>query len=163
MNYISKSKKKVIEGQLRVRELSEYLDRLKLPKKVWICEDASGINVKLEYDPSSNQLVGNVLPLDPTTGMPVSFSFLARSAEEIQKHSKGTLSTLVYMVLALPLMPNVPPFVLQVYGTNNKFLSGDIKHRWNYTVQELKKYIQFSIDNNFQQYSINFYCFSEVA
>lgn len=140
VGYISKSKSKIIEGQLRVQELSEYLERLKMPKKIWICEDASGINAKVEYDPSSDQLVGNVLPLNSTTGMPISFSFLARSAEDIEKHAKAPLSTLVYVVLALPLMPNVPPFVLQIYGTNNKFTSADVKQRWNHTVGALQKY-----------------------
>lgn len=129
VSYISKSKERIIEGQLRVHKLVEYLERLKLPKKVWICEDASGIIANVKYDPSSNQLVGNVLPLDSTTGMPVSFSFLAKSAEEIREHSTKPLSTLVYMVLTLPLMPNLPPFVLQVYGTGNKFSAEDVKHR----------------------------------
>lgn len=130
----------MIEGQLRVEGLVEYLERLNLPKKVWICEDATGINATIDYDPTSNQLVGRVLPLDAKTGMPISFSFLARSEEEMRKNSSGATSSLVYVVLALPLMPKVPPYILQVYGTDNKFSSKDIKHRWKYTVRELEKY-----------------------
>lgn len=139
MSYISNTKSKVIEGKLRVKELFNYLEQLKIPKKVWICEDATGIIAKVEYDPSSNQLVGIVLPLNVGTGMPVSFSYLARTAEEIQKHAKESLSTLVYMVLALPLMPNIPPFVLQVYGTNNRFTADNVRKRLDYTVRELQK------------------------
>lgn len=144
VSYISKGKDRIIEGNLRVKELSNYLERLKLPKKVWICEDASGINAKVEYDPTSEQLVGNVLPLNSRTGIPESSIFLTRSAEEIRQNAQAPLSTLVYMVLALPLMPNVPPFVLQIYGTDNKFTSNDIKHRWDYTVRELHKYVLIS-------------------
>lgn len=138
--YISDNKSKVIEGQLRIEGLVEYLERLNLPRKIWICEDATGINGTIEYDSSSNQLVGKVLPLDANTGMPVSFSFLARSADEILKNSSGTTSSLVYVVLALPLMPKIPPYILQIYSTDNKFTSQDIKHRWKYICEELKKY-----------------------
>lgn len=140
MNYIAQNKSKIIEGQLRAQELLDYLKRLNLPLKVWICEDASGINAKIEYDPKSDQLVGIVLPFSLTTGMPISYTFMARSAEDIQKYTKEPLSTLVYVVLALPLMPNVPPFVLQVYGTNNTFTALNVKQRWIHTTTELEKY-----------------------
>lgn len=140
MNYIAQSKSKIIEGELRTQELLNYLTRLKLPLKVWICEDASGINTKIEYDSKSGQLVGIVLPFNSKTGMPMPFTFMAKSAEDIQKHVKHPLSTLVCIVLASPLMPNVSPFVLQVFGTNNIFTALDVKQRWNYTTAELKKY-----------------------
>lgn len=108
--------------------------------RVWLCEDGTGINAKIEYHPSTNQLVGIVLPIDPNTGMPVQFSFLANTAEDIESHSKKKMSTTVYVVLAQPLKPNVPPFILTVFGTDNKFTSKNVKHRLEHIKQELKKY-----------------------
>lgn len=141
MNYISQSKCKIIEGKLRCQELLNYLTELNLELEVWLCEDATGISGKVEYHSLTDQLVGIVLPLNSQTGMPQPFTFMARSVEDMQKYSKEPLSTLVYVVLAQPIMPKAPPFVLQIYGTDNKFSSVDVKHRWNHTIRELKKYV----------------------
>lgn len=128
VGYISEKKCRIIEGELRCSELSRYLDKLKLKRSVWLCEDASGVVAKIEYDPSTNQLVGLVLPLNDD-GIPVSFTFMANSAAEIERYAKKSKSTHVYIVLALPLMPNVPPFILQVFGTDNTFTSRDVSRR----------------------------------
>lgn len=109
---------------------------MKLDKYVWISEDGTGIVKKIEYDPSSNQIVGLVLPTNSTTGMPIAFSFLARSASEIEKHVQNTLSSTVYVVLAQPIKENIPPFVLQIFGTDNKFTGKDVHHRWSHIIQE---------------------------
>lgn len=131
----------IIEGKLRCHELYNYLKQMNLPLKVWICEDATGINAKVEYHAATDQLVGLVLPIDSKTGMPIPFTFLANSVENIQKYSKEARTILVYVVLAQPLMPNVPPFVIQIFGTDNKFLAVNVQQRWNHTIKELKKYI----------------------
>lgn len=117
---------------------------MKLELKVWMCEDGSGTNAKIEYDSSTNQLVGIVLPLHEKTGMPKPFTFLANTVEDIQKYSKEPMSSLVYVVLAQPLMPDVPPFILQIYGINNTFLTMNVIQRWEYTTRELKKYTTFN-------------------
>lgn len=140
VNYISRSKRKIVEGQLRCQELKDYLTQLKFGSKVWLCEDATGLSAKIEYDSSTDQLVGIALPINTKTGMPQSYTFLARSVEDIQKHAKEPQSGLVYLILAQPIMPNAPPFVIQVFGTNNKFSSTDVKNRWKYTIRELEKY-----------------------
>lgn len=141
MSYISQKKCKIIEGQLRGEQLANYLRQMNLEPKVWICEDGTGINAKVEYDAATDQLVGLVLPLDSKTGLPIPFTFLATSVENIEKYSKEPQSTLVYVVLAQPLMPNVPPFVIQIFGTDNKFNTENVLQRWSYTRRELKKYI----------------------
>lgn len=82
--YISQNKPKITEGQLRCQELNAYLDGLALHKCVWLSEDATGIVAKVEFDPKTNQMVGLVLPINPTTGMPEAFTFLARNVDEIQ-------------------------------------------------------------------------------
>lgn len=73
---------------MRCEELNAYLDGLKLDKYVWISEDASGIINKIEFDPNTNQMVGLVLPMTRNTGMPIAYTYLARSSEEIEKNMK---------------------------------------------------------------------------
>lgn len=137
--YISQNKPKIIEGKLRCEELHAYLDALKLNKCVWLSEDASGIVPKIEFDSKTNQMVGLVLPMDQNTGMPIAFKYLARNANEIQENMQRKKSTLVYIVLAQPLKKCVPPFILQVFGTDNTFTSNNVLLRWKHTINELKR------------------------
>lgn len=51
---------------------------------------------------------------------------------------KGEKSSLVYVVTAQPLNC-VPPFILQVYGTNNKFTAQNVHLRWQHTINELER------------------------
>lgn len=139
MSYINKRKQKIIEGELRCHELSTYLEELNAKKCVWLSEDATGISVKIEYDPISNQLVGVVLPFNSKTGIPESFTFVANSADDIKRIVKSPKSTHVYVVLAQPLVDHAPPFVLQIFGTDNRFKAQNVVQRWDYTIDELKK------------------------
>lgn len=121
VGYISQHKELVVEGELRSKELAIYLDKMKAPKDVWISEDATGIVSRIQFDVSTNQLIGLVLPFDNITGMPIPFSFPANSVEDIEIFMKKEASKLVYIVIAQSLQENVPPFLLQIYGSNNKF------------------------------------------
>lgn len=129
----------MIEGELRCQELNEYLDGLKLEKYVWLSEDASSIVPKIEFDPTTNQMVGLVLPTNQSTGMPTAFTFLARNADEIQINMQKKQSSSVYMVLAQPMKKGVPPFILQVYGTDNTFTTKSVLLRWKHTITELER------------------------
>lgn len=124
---------------MRCGQLYDYLDGLKLDKYVWLSEDASGIVSKIEFDPNSNQMIGLVLPVDQKTGMPITLTFMARTAKEIQTNMQKKKSTLVYMVLAQPLKKGVPPFILQLFGTDNRFTTQNVFLRWNHTVKELER------------------------
>lgn len=139
MSYINKNKPKIVEGELRIKELSHYLESLKLEKNVWLSEDATGITAKVEFDLNTNQMVGLVLPIDTRTGMPKPFSYLARNEEEIFKNMEREKSNYVYIVMAQPLVQGVPPFILQLYGTDSKFKTQDVLFRWRHTVDELNK------------------------
>lgn len=139
MHYISQFKTRIVEGELRCKELRAYLEKINSKMNVWLCEDGSGINTKVELDPSTNQLVGIVLPFNFENGMPISFTFLADSAEKMRKHMEERTSTHVYIVLAQPLIQNAPPFILQIFGTDNKFTAHNVLQRWNWTAAELKK------------------------
>lgn len=137
---MSLNKQRIIEGQLRCEQLLKYLESLKVKKSVWLSEDATGIVSKVEYDPTTNQLIGLVLPIHSETGMPISFSFKATSHNEIQRFMEAAeKSKLLYVVMAQPLIEHAPPFVLQLFGTNNKFNTSDVVQRLQFTVQELKK------------------------
>lgn len=139
VHYINEDKQKVVEGELRITELSEYLKKLNAPRKVWLSEDGTGIVPKIEYDQVSNQLTGLVLPISQITGMPISGSFLARSNNEIARHMNKPMSTHIYIVMAQPLKENVPPFLLLVFGTDNKFKSISVLQRWKFIRLELEK------------------------
>lgn len=137
--YLQNHKLQISEGELRVAELKTYLEKINAPKYVWLSEDASGIIQKCVYDVKSNKLIGINLPIDPTTGMPISSKYIAKSLQDIEVHMKNPLSYLVYLVLAQPVLPKSPPFVLQIFGTNNRFIAEDVMNRWRYTIAELKK------------------------
>lgn len=140
MSYISQNKQRIIEGELRCEQLLKYLDGLKVKKSVWLSEDATGIVSKVEYDPSTNQLIGLVLPINAETGMPISFSFKATSHNEIQRFMESAeKSKLLYVVMAQPLIEHAPPFVLQLFFTKNQFSTLDVVKRLQFTAQELKK------------------------
>lgn len=143
MGYFNAYKSEVIEGQLRISELKHYLKSLKLELEsemvVWISEDGTSNVVKVEFDPKTNQMIGIVLPIDVTTGMPIPFTFLASSEEEIYKNMKCKKSTHAYIVMAQPIAKNIPAFVLQLFGTDNKFATQDVLLRWKHTRSELEK------------------------
>lgn len=86
MEYVQRNKPDVNEGELRIKELKHYLESQKLPMLVWLSEDATQCVAKVEFDSKSNQMIGLVLPLDSNTGMPIPFTYLARTVEEIQKN-----------------------------------------------------------------------------
>lgn len=139
MGYINAYKSEVIEGQLRIKELKIYLESLKLEMVVWISEDGTSNVVKVEFDPKTNQMIGIVLPIDVTTGMPIPFTFLASSEEKIYKNMKCKKSTHAYIVMAQPIAKNVPAFVLQLFGTDNTFSTQNVLLRWKHTRSELEK------------------------
>lgn len=142
-----------MEGEIRAKELHEYLVKRKLPMSVWLSEDGSGIVPKIDYNSANSQLVGQVLPIDEISGIPIKNTFMARSAEEIERHMTNDSvkkATLVYIIVAQPLKLNVPPFVLSIFGTDNKFKSDQVLARWQYTEAELARYVPFGSSKNWE-------------
>lgn len=130
---------KVTEGELRCNELKKYLERINAPLCVWLSEDGSGIIRKVVYDVASNQLVGLILPIDVMTGMPIASSYVTRSLQDLENFMKKDASSLVYIIMAQPVKENCAPFILQIYGTDNKFTSTDVLNRWNHTKTRLQE------------------------
>lgn len=133
VSYINRDEEPILEGELRCEALARYLEKLKVPKKVWLSEDASGIVPRISYHSPSNQLVGLVLPFDANTGIPVSRSFVALTAIDIAQQMEKPKSTQVYIVVAQPIVDGVPPFILQVFGTDNSFTARNVRDRWTHT------------------------------
>lgn len=84
-------------------------------------------------------MIGLVLPMKERNGMPQMKTFIAESAEKMKEYLERPQSTLVYIIAVQPLKEKTPPFILQVFGTDNKFDKNVISKRWEYTINELKK------------------------
>ena len=120
------------EGFCPAEELKDFLTKRNLPLLVWISEDATRINNKVQYDLHSNQLVGFVLLLDGNS-MPIANSFLAMSAKVMQDHfHNNPVSSLLYVYMAQPLAKNAPSFCLSIFGNCNSFVTSDVLKRWEF-------------------------------
>lgn len=141
---IAKEKSHSLEGQIRSKELLKYLNDLNLPLIVTLCEDATRIIGRPQYDPSSNQIVGFTLPLDKNC-LPQTGFFQARSAAEIEATFYKNISTgesrkpanHINVIMAQPLCEGIPPFCLLVFGSDNSYTAVQVKNRRNYIVEEL--------------------------
>lgn len=134
--------KRVVEGELRCEELSNYLDNMNARKCVWISEDGTAITPRINYDSATDQIVGLVLPFDCKTGSPKILSYEATSAETIINYMKNNKqSQLIYVVMAQPIDENLPPFILQLFGLDSSsFSAQDVVNRWKYIKDELAKF-----------------------
>lgn len=138
---INDTKERIVEGELRSAGLAKYLLQHDAGSDIWICEDGSGLIPKVLYDLTLDELIGMTLPIDDDTGCPKRFAFTARDEGEIKRFCNMTKSTHVYLVLAIPLKEGVAPFILQMYGTDNRFTARNVIRRWNHTTTELKRYL----------------------
>lgn len=120
------------------------MEKWKAPKVVSVSEDATRMIGKVCHDTHTNNLLGFSSPLDKN-GMPILDSFPARNVAEMQKHFNG-ISTMAYTLMAQPLAQNVPPFVLTLFSTDNKFKAADVLNRFTFVKQELTR-------NGIQQYT----------
>lgn len=139
--FITNQGPRVIEGEMRTDELLKYLKDRKLPLQVSLSEDATRITAKISYDPTTNQLIGFALPLDEN-GMPIKFSFPARSTSEIRSHfinPSNFVSSTAYVQMAQPLDENTPPFCLMLYLIDNTFTANNVLKRWRFQAYKLKE------------------------
>lgn len=104
-----------------------------VPTEKWIVfigEDGTRLIDKAELDQRTNLLVGFVSPLEPGTGLPKLKFFPAESPAKIAEYfKKHQLAKILYAMVAVPLVPEVPPFVLTVFGTDNQFEYTDVLER----------------------------------
>lgn len=138
--YIATKKSNMEEGVLRSQGLLDYLNERNLPLVVSISEDATRISGKIHYNSKTNQLVGFVLPTNPDTGMPVTYSFPANNSTEILQHfsKDNSIAGFVNVIMAQPL-GNVTPFCLLIFASNGKYTSIDVSNRWKYIIKQLSE------------------------
>lgn len=135
--YINASGCHINEGILRTEELRLYLSERSLQPIVVISEDATRISGRIQYDRTTNQLIGFVLPLNSANGLPIPFAYPARNAEEIINHfTDNTVATYMNVIMAQPLA-NAPAFCLMIFGSDNKYTSMNVVQRWKYIQTEL--------------------------
>lgn len=138
MRNINQNQSKIVEGTLRSHELFDYLTERKAGLDIWIAEDASGIVPKIQYDSVRDELVGMTLEIDINTGCPRKFVSTAKDADQIKEFMKHDKSKLVYIVIAIPLKEEIPPYIIQLFGTNNKFKTIDVVRM----VRDFQRYFQ---------------------
>lgn len=137
--FVGRTHHNIIEGQLRCDELLAYLKNRNLPLIVSLSEDATRVINRVQYDSSTNQLIGFVLPTDQN-GLPIPFFYKARSTNEIVDHFSRQIPISGYIntVMAKPF-GGAPSFCLLIYGSDGKYTAIDVSNRWKFITAELKK------------------------
>lgn len=126
-----------------MNQLKTFLVERNLPLCVWVSEDGTRITGKIEFDSSSNKLIGFVLPL--VDGCPKPDTFMATSAQKIMNHFETSIkSDYAYVIMAQPLLPSAPSFCLSIFGTDNRFTYEDVMKIWN-KIQKLASYVGITI------------------
>lgn len=129
----------LMEGVVRANELLKYLNNHNYPLFGWGSEDGTKNMPGVRYSSKTNKMVGLVGPLNKTTGFPdlseFSFNSIEEAYEVYQSHAKAEY---VNVLMFQPLANNAMPFVLAMYGTDNKFTHTDVTNRWTHTRNSLK-------------------------
>lgn len=129
---VRKANDPAVEGEVRFKELKEFLVQRELGNAVFISEDATRLVDRVEYDSRTNRCVGFVGPLNQN-GLPELAVFTADTAEAIQAFfDKYTAARYAYVVMAQPLKKNTPAFCLCIFGTDNRFDTQDVLNRWHF-------------------------------
>lgn len=129
---------RIIEGELRIGALKEFLKRTKSPPVVWLSEDATRIISKLQIDPSTGNMIGILLDKDDDTGMPITFQKSLDSVQNLKDLLENSCLTMNATVLmARPLKNGSPPFCLMVTGCDNKFTASSVTKRKKYILDQL--------------------------
>lgn len=145
--YISKVKFSACEGELRTLELVKYLEEQNLPMFVHLSEDATKITGRIQYDLSTNKIIGFVLPINKQNGMPITSGFEARNIKAIEScffdlntKKQKKEATYVNVIMAQPLPHSSPPFCLMIFSSDGSFPKEDVHMRWAYITEDLKKH-----------------------
>lgn len=145
-HFIRKRATEFVEGEIRAKQLFQYLSERNLPKFVSLSEDATRINGRIQYDPNSNEIIGFKLPLDKNA-VPICGSYKARTAAEIETHffdkqdgKENHPANYVNVVMAQPLNRTAAPFCLLFFGSSNKFSVMEVRQRWKHITSELNKH-----------------------
>lgn len=130
LRHINKSCNKIVEGEVRIEQLLQFLEARSLPKSVFISEDGTKITTRVKYDIENDQIAG-LCPKLNENGIPEIGSYPAETPELIKYHmDNNPKSSIVYVVLATPMAPKTLSFNLLSFGTDNKFTIDEVLLRW---------------------------------
>lgn len=137
--YIYRPENIIVEGELRSTALLAYLNERQLPLWVVLSEDATVIDNRPQYDSRTNQIIGLVPPINIETGMPQPFAYKAENGEDFLQHfASAPVSNYINTVMAKPI-GDAPAFCLLLFGSDNKYTSKAVSHRWNFITKQLNE------------------------
>lgn len=120
----------------------------------WGSEDATKITRGVRYCPRTNKMVGLAGPLNKETGLPDLSEFIFETVENsFEIYQKSSKAEYMNVMMFQPLASQSMPFVLNMYGTDNRFTHQDVTKRWIYTKNALN---QLGIDLFGKKYSLNY-------
>lgn len=125
-------------GKVNGEGLREYLASENLPFVVAISEDATSVKGNRKYSAKRNSIIGNSLPLG-TTDLPNAEDAVVNSAMDIIKMISQR-ATVVFVVMAQPLVDSFPPMRICTFGSDNKLSFNDVRHRLQTIRAELEKF-----------------------
>lgn len=137
--FVDHKQTRLEEGTFDFQGLNDFLEKNIIPKVIWMSEDGTRVNGRIEYDPVSNKIVGFVLPLNK--GLPETKTFLASSSAAIQHYFEtGIKATYAYVFVAQPLTPGSHSYCVGLFGTDNRFTYKDVIQRWQRLKEEACKF-----------------------
>ncbi len=130
---------KIKEGEFRFNELIDHLNNWNAPMGVHLALDDTRILKKVEYDPVTGRFVGFCLPLND--GIPVVDTFILQTFEQIEDtYNSTSIVTYAHCIVAKPVCPIAPSFVLFLLGTDSKYTHIEITKRLQIIKSELWKH-----------------------
>lgn len=98
-------------------------------RAVYMNEDATACIKRVEWLSKSNQCVGFVAPLNEN-GLPHKDYFPATSMHTVSEYfKKNPKAGYLYAIVATPLTTKAAPFVLGLFGSDNKFTHEEVAKR----------------------------------
>lgn len=127
------------EGQMRFRDLKNFLRNNGYPMRVWISEDQTKIVERVEYDSKTNKIVG-CAPRMNNEGLAINANYATSAKAIVDCCTTQERASYAYIIMAQPLQNNSMPFCLCVYGSNNKFTFSSVLARWQYMQKTAEEY-----------------------
>ncbi|CAM4847817.1 unnamed protein product [Rotaria magnacalcarata] len=128
------------EGHFDFNRVGDYFNSKKTTL-AFCAEDCTSTVSKIVYDTQTDTLIGFSLPLDQN-GLPIAKSYSTNSFTCLENwYLNDPIAKSLGAHLIQPLsssLENISPYLLAVYGTNNKFKSPDVIARWGYIYRQCK-------------------------
>lgn len=118
----------VLEGTLNVIGLKQFLILNNLPLTVCICEDATAILGRREYDSGTNSVMGFSLPMEPNRLRNANLAKVKTAEDIIHLFETLPRASFVVVVMAQPLA-DVPGLRICSFASDNRFTTEDVKAR----------------------------------